>query len=91
MFAEKIPPSASRGKNLLLVYPKFPETFWGMDYALNATGKKSTQPPLGLLTLAAISSDFDYKLVDLNCEDLLDEHLSWADIVCFLRHDSSEK
>ena len=34
---------------VLLVYPKFPATFWGFKDALWFVSKKSTQPPLGLL------------------------------------------
>ena len=35
--------------NVLLVYPKFPETFWSFSYALSFIGKKAAFPPLGLL------------------------------------------
>ena len=35
---------------ILLVYPKYPETFWSFKYALKFISKKATLPPLGLLT-----------------------------------------
>jgi radical SAM superfamily enzyme YgiQ (UPF0313 family) len=38
----------------LLVYPKFPETFWSFTYALKFIKKKSAYPPLGLITVAAL-------------------------------------
>ncbi|KKT06712.1 MAG: Fe-S oxidoreductase, partial [Parcubacteria group bacterium GW2011_GWA2_43_17] len=41
-------------KKILLVYPKYPETFWGFKYAIKFISKKSVYPPLGLLTVAAL-------------------------------------
>jgi hypothetical protein len=38
--------------NILLIYPKFPDTFWSFSYALPFIGKKSAFPPLGLITVA---------------------------------------
>lgn len=35
----------------LLIYPKFPDTFWSFTYALGFIGKKAAFPPLGLLTV----------------------------------------
>ena len=40
--------------NVLLIYPKFPDTFWSFTYALSFIGKKAAFPPLGLLTVAAL-------------------------------------
>ena len=40
--------------NVLLIYPKFPDTFWSFNYALNFIRKKAAYPPLGLLTVAAM-------------------------------------
>ena len=59
--------------NVLLVYPKFPVTFWSFSYALRFIGKKTAFPPLGLLTVAALLPDgWNKRLVDLNVQDLLD-------------------
>ena len=33
--------------NILLLYPKIPETFWSFSYALSFIGKKAAFPPLG--------------------------------------------
>ena len=41
-------------KHALLVYPAFPPSFWSFKYALHYLGKKSSMPPLGLLTLASM-------------------------------------
>jgi len=39
---------------ILLVYPEFPDTFWSFKHALKFIRKKSSSPPLGLLTIAAM-------------------------------------
>jgi radical SAM superfamily enzyme YgiQ (UPF0313 family) len=71
-------------RHILLVYPKFPITFWGMHYTLDLLGKKSAMPPLGLITIAALTPpSYEFRLADLNCEPLSEEDLEWADMVCF--------
>lgn len=40
--------------NILLIYPEYPDTFWGVRHALKFVGKKAPFPPLGLLTVAAM-------------------------------------
>lgn len=68
--------------NVLLVYPKFPETFWSFTYTLSFIGEKTAFPPLGLLTVAALLPDgWSKRLVDLNVQELLDGELQWADMV----------
>jgi len=67
--------------NVLLIYPKFPDTFWSFRYALNFVHRKAANPPLGLLTVAAmLPAEFQKRLVDTNVTDLADEDLSWADM-----------
>ena len=67
---------------ILLVFPKIPTTFWSFHNALRFISKKSSEPPLGLLTLAAmLPNTWDKKLVDMNVSSLLDEHIQWADYV----------
>lgn len=66
----------------LLVYPRFPITYWGIQYGLPIAGKRANLPPLGLMTVAAIlPQSWQFKLVDLNIEALTDAHLAWADVV----------
>lgn len=68
--------------NVLLVYPKFPDTFWSFKHALKFIGKKAALPPLGLLTIASmLPEEWGRKLVDLNVSPLQKKDLSWADIV----------
>ncbi len=69
-------------RKVLLVYPEFPITYWGFQYALPMSGRRASLSPLGLTTLAALlPATWDLKLVDMNIESLTDEHLSWADLV----------
>ena len=68
--------------NALFVYPEFPPSYWGFKYALDFLGKKSSMPPLGLLTIAGMfPQNYDLKVVDMNIEPLTDAHLDWADMV----------
>ena len=66
----------------LLVWPKFPKSYWGQEYALPFIGKGAVLPPLGLTTAAALlPRHWSLRLVDLNIELLDDEALRWADVV----------
>lgn len=67
---------------ILLVYPKYPNTFWSFKYALEIMGKKAAMPPLGLLTIAPLFQDGnELKLVDMNVNPLTNEDIMWADYV----------
>ena len=67
--------------NVLLIYPKFPDTFWSFTYALSFIGKKAAFPPLGLLTVATLLPEgWPKRLVDVNVDSLTDEDLLWADM-----------
>lgn len=66
----------------LLVYPQFPETFWGYQRALRFLGLRATHPPLGLLTVAGmLPKEYQLRLVDLNVRPVEVEDWHWADIV----------
>jgi radical SAM superfamily enzyme YgiQ (UPF0313 family) len=68
--------------NALLIYPEFPDTFWSFKHALKFVGKRAAQPPLGLMTVAALlPSAWKKRLVDTNVERLRDRDLAWADVV----------
>jgi radical SAM superfamily enzyme YgiQ (UPF0313 family) len=67
---------------ILLVYPRYPDTFWSFRHALRFLSKKASFPPLGLLTVAAmLPGDWEKKLVDMNVSALNDEDIKWADYV----------
>ena len=68
--------------NALLIYPEFPDTYWSFKHALKFLGKRAAQPPLGLMTVAALlPKAWKKRLVDTNVERLRDRDLAWADIV----------
>jgi radical SAM superfamily enzyme YgiQ (UPF0313 family) len=68
--------------NVLLLYPRFPDTFWSFKHALKFIGKRSSLPPLGLLTVAAmLPREWEKRLVDVNVRRLRDRDLASADIV----------
>ena len=68
--------------NALLIYPEFPDTFWSFKHALKFLGKRAAQPPLGLMTVAALlPRAWSKRLVDTNVEQLRDCDLAWADVV----------
>jgi len=67
--------------NALLIYPEFPETYWSFKHALKFVGKRAAQPPLGLMTVAALlPKHWNKRLVDTNVERLRDRDLDWADV-----------
>jgi radical SAM superfamily enzyme YgiQ (UPF0313 family) len=67
---------------VLLIYPEFPDTFWSFKHALKFIRKKSSAPPLGLLTVGAmLPSTWEKQLIDLNVRPLTQKDLGWADMV----------
>ncbi len=66
--------------NILLIYPKIPDTFWSFKHALKFIHKKASSPPLGLLTIASmLPKDWNLKLIDMNIIPLKKKDLGWAD------------
>jgi radical SAM superfamily enzyme YgiQ (UPF0313 family) len=66
----------------LLVYPEFPDTYWSFKHALPFEGRRSSFPPLGLLTVSAmLPDDWERRLVDMNVRRLKGADIEWADIV----------
>lgn len=68
--------------NILLIYPKYPDTFWSFKHVLNFISKKAAFPPLGLMTVAAmLPKEWNKKLIDVNITELTDQHIEWADMI----------
>jgi radical SAM superfamily enzyme YgiQ (UPF0313 family) len=68
--------------NILLVYPKYPDTYWSFKHALKFISKKASNVPLGLITIASLlPSGWNKRLADLNVAKLSDRDLKWADYV----------
>ena len=67
---------------ILLVYPRYPDSFWSFKHALKFISKEASFPPLGLLTVAAmLPKEWQLKLVNMNMTSLSDNDIGWADYV----------
>jgi radical SAM superfamily enzyme YgiQ (UPF0313 family) len=67
---------------VLLVYPKFPRTFWSYEKILEMVNRKVLMPPLGLVTVAALlPRDWEIKLVDRNIRPVSEAEWRWADMI----------
>jgi radical SAM superfamily enzyme YgiQ (UPF0313 family) len=66
----------------LLVCPEFPLSFWSFQKAVSFRGNKMINPPLGLLTVAALlPSAWELRLADLNTRSLTEQDWQWADLI----------
>ncbi len=67
---------------VLMVWPRFPSSFWSFDGVLDLVRIEANHPPLGLLTVGALCPrSWTLRLIDRGFEDLLDTDLLWADLV----------
>ena len=66
----------------LLLYPRFPQSFWSFEKTLALVDRKALLPPLGLITVAAIfPQEWEYKLVDRNVRSVTEAEWEWAELV----------
>src|SRR3989475_7430321 len=67
---------------VLMVWPRFPPSFWGFEGVLEMLPEKAMTPPLGLITVAALCPPtWQIRLIDHAFEEIRDEDLLWADLV----------
>jgi radical SAM superfamily enzyme YgiQ (UPF0313 family) len=67
---------------VLMVWPRFPPSFWGFEGVLKIIPERAMTPPLGLITVAALCpATWNIRLIDHAFEELRDEDLLWADLV----------
>jgi len=75
------PPLGSNLK-VLLIWPKFPPSFWGFEGVLRMLPEAAMTPPLGLITVAALCpSSWSLRLLDRAFDEIRDEDYQWADLV----------
>src|SRR5438552_5087974 len=75
------PPLGSNLK-VLMVWPRFPPSFWGFEGVLTMIPERAMTPPLGLITVAALCpATWEIRLIDRAFQELCDEDLRWADLV----------
>ena len=68
-----MPVPATGDRNIYLIQPKFPPSYWGLDYLVPLTPFKAIFPPLGLLTLAGLTPpDFHVTICDENAGERVD-------------------
>ena len=78
---EYFPPLGSNLK-VLLIWPKFPPSFWGFEGVLRMLPEAAMTPPLGLITVAALCpSSWSLRLLDRAFDAIRDEDYRWADLV----------
>lgn len=66
----------------LLVWPILPNSFWSYQETLDIAGLRSTNPPLGLITVAALlPQDWEFRLIDRNVRFETDADWEWCDLV----------
>lgn len=76
-----LPPLGSN-LNVLLVWPKFPPSFWGFEGVLEMLPEAAMTPPLGLITVAALCPPtWNLRLVDRAFEELTDADYQAADLI----------
>jgi radical SAM superfamily enzyme YgiQ (UPF0313 family) len=79
--SRKLPPLGPEIK-VLMIWPRFPASFWSFAKIMEILPKKAIHPPLGLLTVAALCpKSWELRLIDRTVEDLQESDLEWADLV----------
>lgn len=68
--------------NTLLVSPGWPLTYWSFEKVLKVMGKKSSVPPLGLITMASLlPPQWPVQLVDRAFQVITEDQWAWAEVV----------
>jgi radical SAM superfamily enzyme YgiQ (UPF0313 family) len=66
----------------LLLYPRFPQSFWSYNRTIEMVGLKSVIPPLGLITVAALlPQHWEIRFVDRNVAVETEADWQWCDLV----------
>src|SRR6266851_2562380 len=61
------------GRKIYLVQPKFPPSYWGQEYFIKMTPYGAVYPPLGLITLAALTPpEYDVTVCDESAGEQVD-------------------
>ena len=66
-------PRPADNREVYLIQPKFPPSYWGLESMLRLTPFRAVNPPLGLLTLAALTPpEFRVTICDENAGERVD-------------------
>jgi radical SAM superfamily enzyme YgiQ (UPF0313 family) len=75
-------PPLGRAPRVLMVWPRFAPSFWSMRGMMKLVPQDVMQPPLGLITVAALCpKNWTLRLIDRSIDELTDADLLWADLV----------
>lgn len=67
---------------VLLLYPKFPQSFWSYDRLMEMADLKAMIPPLGIITVAALlPTDWEIRFCDRNVQEETEADWQWCDLV----------
>jgi radical SAM superfamily enzyme YgiQ (UPF0313 family) len=66
----------------LLLYPRFPQSFWSYDRFMEMAGLKAFIPPLGIITVASLlPDDWEIRFRDRNVSEETETDWEWCDLV----------
>jgi radical SAM superfamily enzyme YgiQ (UPF0313 family) len=75
-------PPLGTNLNVLMIWPRFPSSFWGFEGVLEMLPEAAMTPPLGLITVAALCPpSWKIRLMDQCFQEIRDEDLLGADLV----------
>jgi len=67
---------------VLLFWPVMPNSFWSYQETLDLAGLRSTNPPLGLITIAALlPNTWQLRLIDRNVQPETEADWNWCDLI----------
>lgn len=67
---------------VLLFWPVMPNSFWSYQETLDLAGLRSTNPPLGLITVAALLPEsWQLRLIDRNVQHETEADWDWCDLI----------
>src|SRR5436309_5768112 len=67
------PPHRATRKKIYLVQPQFPPSYWGQEHFIKMTPFGAVYPPLGLITLAALTPpEYDVTVCDESAGERID-------------------
>jgi radical SAM superfamily enzyme YgiQ (UPF0313 family) len=81
---EMLMKESSTPLNILMIMPKFPLSFWGLDYMFAdiLTGPRYLLPPLSLMTVASfLPANWNVRMVDENVRSISEQEWVWADVI----------
>jgi len=75
-------PPLGEAIKVLMIWPRFPPSFWSLGGVRDLLREETIHPPLGLVTLAALCpKSWKLRLIDRSFEALNDRDILWADLV----------